>query len=64
METRKKAAAKRTTRVIRRKRKLESVLGEEAENIDSGSSLKVTEAVMAGEKEELSGLTSSAVRVW
>ena len=64
METRKKAAAKRTTRVISRKRKLESVRGEAAENIDSGLSLKVTEVVTAGEREEWSGLTSSAVNVW
>ena len=32
-------------------------------NVAGGSSLKVTDVVMAGEKEEWSGLTSSAVRV-
>lgn len=63
METRKKAAVRRTMRVSRRNRKLESVLGEELENMDCGLSLKVTEVVTAGEKGEWSGLTSSAVRV-
>lgn len=48
---------------MRYKREEESVeagLG----NVEAGSSLKVTDAVTGGVKEEWSGLTSSAVRVW